>query len=383
MKWRLPDLHIFPEKSAWAKPNNVVIGFPGRQDLEASAPSVLENIPEKDQRGYRYIVSYRSKGKGGGDVSGIHLVGTKDGIHFNFDNDTRIAHLHSDHHNTLCYDSIQKRYRLFCRAKQMYRAFGSEMIDTGASRRIAVMESPDLWTDWMEVDHPRTLLIPDEQDSSLHYNFFYGMPTVRRFGIYWGFLEPFRMNDFIHTEVATSRDGKNWLRLPGRSKWIDYGKEGSWDDTMIFGSPAWIEVGDEWWFYYAGWDGPHGTTERAGSIGLATCKRERMMSLRGPKGGGVVATRTLLWPGGDLWLNLADVPGAKEPKATVRISDSKRKVFEGFDHGQSEVVFKKSNPTRAMVKWKTGKKLADLPDQPIRIEIFLQEMDLFSFGTEE
>ena len=220
------------------------------------------------------------------------------------------------------------------------------------------MRSPKLWTNWLQHDEPRTLLIPDGRDGETHHHFFYGMPTVHRHGVFWGALEVFRLNDLIHSELITSRDAIHWQRLPNRPKMIAYGEDGAWDDTMIFASPAWVEVGDEWWFYYTGWDGPHGTPERDGTVGLATCKRERLFSLRGPAGGGVVCTRTLIWPGGDLWLNL-DL-AAEGAEATVRISDRRRKPREGFDH--ADCAISAEDETRSRVTWR-GKSLAELAGQ--------------------
>jgi hypothetical protein len=384
--WIKPDLGLFPEKSWTGKTNNVVLGIPDRPDLECCGPVVLEGLPEADQRGFKSVLMYRCKGAKGGDFNGIRLAGTKDGIHFDFEDDQRIAHLHSDHHNSISYDPAKQNYVMFCRAKQMYRAFGEEMIDTGASRRIATMRSPELWSDWLEHDQPRTLLVPDRKDGETFHHFFYGMPTVHRHGIFWGFLEPFRMNDYIHTELVTSRDGETWQRLPERPRLIKFGEEGSWDDTMIFGSPSWVEVGDEWYFYYTGWDGPHGTSERSGSVGLATCKRERLISLRGPSGGGVVVTRTLVWPGGNLWINAEGVPGEKDSEISVRISDSNRRVIGDFDHESTSLS--EEDLTRRIVRWNPGNgrptsTASGLEGRTVRIEIYLRNADLFSFGASE
>ncbi|MCB1236479.1 MAG: hypothetical protein KDM91_15535 [Verrucomicrobiae bacterium] len=381
LHWTRPALDLFPEKSGGA-PNNYVIGLPGRPEIEACAPIVVENVPEADRRGFKTLLLYRAKGKGAGDIAGIRLAGTRDGIHF--EDDTAIAHLHSDHHNAVCYDPVARNYVMFCRAKQIYRAFGTEMIDTGASRRVASLRSPELWGDWLAHDQPRTLLVPDEKDAETMRTFFYGMPTVYRHGIFWGFLEPFRMNDYIHTEVATSRDGATWLRLPDRPKLVEFGPEGAWDDTMIFGSPAWVPVGDEWWFYYTGWDGPHGGTDRAGGVGVATCKRERLIGQQGPPGGGVLCTRTLTWPGGDLWLNVAPVGEDDDPaksKVTVRVSDVGRKVLEGFDHPDCAPLAGSADETRQVMTWQGGKGMSDLKGQVIRLEFYLENAELFAFGV--
>ena len=379
LNWKRPHLNLFSQKTH-SDPNNIVVRLSDDPKVQSNAPAILENLPAADQRGYRHVLMYRSTGRG--DVAGIHLVGTQDGIHFDMENDAHVAHLHSDTTNTISYDPSAGNYVLFCRAKQMYRIYGKAMIDTGASRRVATMRSPELWADWMEHDAPRTLLVPDARDGETHHHFFYGMPTVHRYGIFWGCLQLFRMNDYIHTELVTSRDAVHWNRLPERAKLIDYSEDGGWDDTMIFVSPAWVEMEDEWWFYYTGWDGPHGTAERNGNVGLATCLRERVMSLRGPVNGGVVCTRTLVWPGGDLWLNAAPVSDAKTAaEVSVRVSDIKRRPLDGFDHSECRID-SSGDETRQRVTWEGDKSLDSLKGQTIRLEVFLQSAELFSLGAQ-
>lgn len=367
--WTKPDLNLFPRHVE--KPRNAVIAHADRPTVETCAPCILE-IPAKDRRGYRFVMLYRAKGAGSKEVSGIRLVGSRDGIHWDASSDTRIAHLHSDHANTISFDPVSKQYVMYCRPKHIYRTFRGDMRDTGASRRIARLTSPTLWSDWLEHAHPQTMLIPDEIDSQQHFNFFYGMPTRYQAGIYWGFLEPFRMNDFVYTELVTSRDGIHFDRLPGRPKLIDYGPAGSWNDTMIFASPAWVEVGDQWWIYYSGWDGPHGTTERTGAIGLAKVRKEGFVSLRGPRGGGVVCTRQLVWPGGDLVVN-AD---ASAGLLRVRVSDARRKPIEGFDYDACRDF--QGDHVAHRIAWKS-RQLGELAGQTIRFEFYLQDADLYTF----
>jgi hypothetical protein len=374
VSWTRPDLGIF--KWFTGRPNNIVIGFADHPEVESCGPCLLD-VPERDRRGFRWLMLYRAKGKGSGDVSGIRIVGSHDGVHFDQASDTRIAHLHSDHHNTISYDPLREEYVMFCRGKHIYRAWGEEMLDTGASRRVARIASKQLWTDWLAGSaRPQTILVPDEIDSASHFNFFYGMPSQYRDGVYWGFLEPFRMNDFIYTELATSRDGFHFQRLPGRPKLIEYGQTGSWDDEMIFASPAWVEVGDEWWIYYSGWDGPHGTAERTGGIGLAKIRKEGFVSMLGPAGGGVVCTRLLRWPGGPLLLN-AD---AREGELRVRVSDAARKPLAGFNYDDCEAY--RGDSVAHEVRWK-GRSLDDFKGREIRLEIYLQDAHLYTFRAGE
>lgn len=234
------------------------------------------------------------------------------------------------------------------------------------------MSSGRFWADWLEQSQPQTVLTPDELDADTGFNFFYGMPVVHRAGIYWGFLQLFLWNDFIRAELAWSRDGIQFQRMPHRPKLCEYGPAGSWDDNMIFASPSWVEVGDEWWIYYSGWDGPHGTSNRTGAIGLATVRKEGFISLHGPKSGGVVCTRSLRWPGGDLRIN-AD---ATHGELSVRVSDALRKPLEGFDYVDCDAFT--GDRTAHEVKW-NNPSLDALKGQTIRLEFYLQDADLYTF----
>src|SRR5437868_6729678 len=82
----------------------------------------------------------------------------------------------------------------------------------GEARRIARLSSPGLWQPSSGV--PATILIPDELDLQRGFYRFYGMSVKEYAGIHWGFLWPFKLNTDIVTELAWSRDGWNWQRLP-------------------------------------------------------------------------------------------------------------------------------------------------------------------------
>lgn len=371
--WIKPHLNLFPWHQR--QPNNIVIGRRDNPALETCAPAILE-LPEVDRNGFRYWILYRAKGRGVKEFTGIRAAASRDGRHFEAADDRLLYHLHSDSPNTLVRDPARKQYVLYCRAKDKYRAWGDDMFDTGASRRVARIANDKLFEGWGGQGGPQVVLIPDERDNETHYNFFYGMPVRLYAGVYFGFLELFRMNDFIHTELAISRDGIQWQRFPRREKFIAYGEEDSWDDTMNFGSPSWVEVGDEWWFYYSGWDGPHGTPIRTGAIGLAKLRKEGFVSMHGPIGGGVVCTRRLIWPGGDLRVN-AD---ASKGELKVRLSDAKRKPLPGFDY--EDCVAFTGDKIRHTVEWR-GKSIQALKGKEIRIEFYLKEADLFTFVAGE
>lgn len=356
--WTLPKLGLLEWKGD--KQNNIV--WTGLDGKRGSQVYMLE-APEEARRGFRFVMLYGGSG-------GSHLIGSQDGIHWDRDSDTTITKMHSDTQNAIVYDPRRKEYVMFCRAKHIYRTFRGDIIDTGASRRVARMSSPKLWTLWDS--EPQNILAPDVKDEDAGFNFFYGMPTRYYAGIYWGFLWPFKMNTHIHTELAWSRDGIQFHRLLNRPKLIERGPEGSWDDGMAFSGCRWVEVGDEWWLYYAGWDGPHGTKERSPGIGLVKLRKEGFISMRGPSSGGVICTRQLVWPGGKLAVN-AD---ASQGELRVRVTDRRRKVISGFDY--DDCVAFKGNSVAQEIAWKE-KSMDSVAGQLIRFEFFLKDADLFTF----
>lgn len=368
LNWVAPNLGMFEWKGS--RDNNIVIRGP--RNARASGPQILLTLPKEAKRGYTYVMTYRTGGAGK-EHDGIRLTGSHDGIHWQTEHEVRLKHVHSDTLNSIVYDRNGQRYFMTLRAKDRYRRFKGDMRDTGASRRVSFLTNTTLWDDWK--DQPRALLTPDEIDAKTNHNFFYGMPVHHYAGIYWGFLWVFRMNDPIHTELVTSRDGIHWNRSPDRVALLPRGEDDAWDDGMTFGGPHWVEVGDEWWFYYAGHDGGHNSPDRNAAVGLATCPKERLIGLRGPhNGGGVVVTRLIKWPGGDLFINAGR--RGDDAQVSVRVSDSLRDPLHGFDHSECEPFGRDS--VRHKVTWHGGKTMNELKDQIIRLEIFLQNADLFT-----
>ena len=139
--------------------------------------------------------------------------------------DPRARRLTNSVGNAIVYDPHQRQYVMYCRAKAIYRAGGTDLIDTGESRRVARVTSKELWAEWpREAKH---ILLPDELDTKQRYHAFYGMPTTVYAGVFFSFLWPFRWNDRIHTELAwwghdpeqfiielKGTDGKATMRVP-------------------------------------------------------------------------------------------------------------------------------------------------------------------------
>jgi hypothetical protein len=364
LTWKLPELGLHEWKGTRA--NNIV--WKGKGGRRASGQQIIE-VREKDRRGYQFLMAYHASGVR--EASGIRVVGSQDGIHWDEAKDSLIAALSSDTVNSIVFDETADEYVMFCRPKDRYLVGGrTDFLQDGESRRVARMSGKDLWQPWSGA--PETILIPDELDMQRGFNRFYGMPVKRHAGIHWGFLWPFKLNTDIVTELAWSRDGWNWQRFPTRPRLLELGAEGAWDDGMVFGSADWVEMGDEWWLYYAGADGPHESRERKSGIGLATIRKEGFISMHGPAGGGVVCTRQIRWPGGKLFVN-AD---AHAGQLQVRVSGDRRKALPGFDYADGQ-PFTGDNVSQE-ITWK-GQTLDTLKGQVIRLEFQLKNADLYSF----
>jgi hypothetical protein len=364
LTWTLPKLGLIDWKGT--RDNNIV--WRGKGGKRASGQQVIE-VPEKDRKGYRFIMEYHASGIR--EESGLRIVGSQDGIHWDEPNDSLLARLGSDTVNSIIFDEAAGEYVMFCRAKDRYLVGGEKNpLIQGESRRVSRMSGKDLWQAW-EVA-PVSIMIPDELDMQRGFNRFYGMTAKRHAGITWGFLWPFKLNTDIVTELAWSRDGWDWQRFPTRPRLIELGPEGAWDDGMVFGSADWQEVGDEWWIYYSGHDGPHETRERKAGIGLATIRKEGFISMHGPPGGGVICTKIIRWPGGSLMVN-AD---AGKGELRVRVTDEKRKPLAGFGYDDGETFT--GDSTAHEIRWK-DRTMDELKDQKVRLEFMLRDADLFTF----
>ena len=142
---------------------------------------------------------------------------------------------------------------------------------------------------------------------------------------------------------------------------------------MVFASPNWVEVGDEWWIYYAATDGGHSDNDAKPGIGLARIRKEGFVSMHSPPGGGAIVTKLLRWPGGKLRLNADSGTG----EIAVLVSDYDRKPISGFSAMASRPVL--GDSVRHEVTWE-GADANALNGKVLRLEFRMKgEVDLYGF----
>lgn len=153
--------------------------------------------------------------------------------------------------------------------------------------------------DWINWEYTGTVLKPDELD--VKTTGFYNMNVLFKDSVYWGFAGHYQMNangdenppspsrtdNTVFTELLFSRDGINFVRCGNRAPFLNYGELGSWDDQMVYNVGVPVQVGEEFYIYYNGFNfkhmstfpPPHGGGPPKSHIGLARIGLDRFVSL--------------------------------------------------------------------------------------------------------
>lgn len=395
--WTLPELGLYEFRGN--KNNNICYMRPGtfEQKVKGFGTSSIHlldtaEMAEADRRDYKYLLTYTLRGGGDteADKTQVYLIGSRDGIHWDGEGQKSIVTGSiSDGWHGMLFDPKRKQYVGYCRPRDRYDSGGpvspsnsdfqpsadprvNESLYAGVVRRIGRIESDELWRS--QEARPQTVFLPDEIDLKNKVTAHMSMGAKYYGGAYFGFLHPYDPHDSVWTELVLSRDGKSFERTHERM--VSPGASDAWDSKQTWGVPDWCEVGDEWWFYYFGGNSPPNLpfqTDTQWGIGLAKIRKEGFVSLSAPPGGGVVVTRLLTWPGGDLLINC----NASAGEMRVRVSDKQRRAYPGLNY--SDCTPFTGDNVRHKIVWNNAS-LRELKGQQVRLEFyFSKQADLYSF----
>ena len=248
-----------------------------------------------------------------------------------------------------------------------------------------LIEMPDLID---QID--KKLYIEGERCSGLNT---YGISMHAYHGVYLGIQWFFRVADIegfyschggpMDGRLIFSRDtGEQW-QIPTREFVLPRGKKGQWDWGMILGlanRPVLSPDGNEWWYYYGGWNFGHGTSRRKACIGLAKLRVDGFASIDSPDTEGVHETSLLKFSGSKLMLNIdasgEDTEGTKN-YARVELLDSDGHVHQGYGRNDCDPIH--VNCVDYKVTWKGNDDVSLLAGQEIRMKIYLKSAELYAF----
>ena len=294
--------------------------------------------------------------------SGICMAYSPDGINWKPSEHNPVIEGESDTTNCVFWDDDVGKYLFYMRP----RVYAGHW-----KRRIARAESPDLinWSD------SEMVLVPDELDPVE----LYGMPVFKYEGYYFGLLQMYHSSSTatIEIQLAFSRDGKRWERLPTRDIFLDlgaqHGQGSDFDSGMVIaGRP--VLVGDELWFYYTGYKSVHTESSNTSAIGLAVAKIDRLIGRATPPGEcGLLLTRPIAWNGNTLEINASSANGSIQ----VEVLSVEGEVLEDYER-EASVIFS-GDSVRHKMLWKNDRDLDAFRGQRIRLKFYLSNAVLYSF----
>ena len=320
------------------------------------APCILHEPDDPDPK-RRYKMVYLDALRGQWD--GICVAFSEDGIHWESHPGNPVIPGHSDTHNNALWDPKRREYVLFMRPN----------VYAGPNkRRIARAVSPD-FTTWEETG---VVLVPDEADPLL----FYGMTAFLYEGMYYGLVQAYYQDtQAIDIVLCFSRDGVHWNRLLDRRPFIPLGFPGHFDCGMICDTAtAPVIVGDEMWFYYTGWDGPHDARERDAAIGLGTVRLDRIMGWYAHKEPGMLLTRPFVVEGDELEINARTYP---KGSITVAVLDERGQELEGY--GADDGIPYEGDEVRHRFVWRGGRSLGALRGRIVRLRFVITLGEFYAF----
>ncbi|MGC9316926.1 MAG: exo-alpha-sialidase [Armatimonadota bacterium] len=344
--WEKPELGLVEFRGS--TDNNIVLA-PGESTLDAPTVLRVPNAPP-DRR-------YRMYWHSGAD-SGIRTATSPDGLHWTRSPDIVVE---AGDRNTAYRDPETGRFEVITRIP------GRGIRTCG------------LWTseDGEHFEHVGEIVAPDERDPEETQ--LYGMIQFDYAGLRLGFLEMFFVPQrTLNTQLVYSRDGRQWRRACDRQTFLDMGPPGRWDQAWVTPShnPP-IRIGDRLYIFYQGrqtlhWaDPPFG---HIGSVGLAFLRPDGFVSMDAQNEEGSITTAPLLLAGEHLHLNVRARPGS----VAVEVLDAEGGALPGLSR-EDCVPLTMEDTLDHIVRWKDGRDLGELRDQPVRLRFHLQGAKLYSF----
>jgi len=371
----------------WVKPKLGLCEFKGSKDnnlilADEKVTALALNLsvihrPWVSDPACRYIAFFNSLAPGPlRQASAL----SPDGIHWTISQDALKGFSSGDEMRVFC-DPYERRYVATCKCDKARRG-----------RAVRVATSADGLT-WQKLNAGEPVVYSLETGKQAHqiYNMavfpyqgrYVGLPNTYHAG--WPDHDPPVKDGELaegekdtpttgEIEIAWSRDLTTWQRPPGAGQcpFIPLGPSGAFDCGMVMGvANAPVVMGDELWFYYGGWDGPHRSTTRNAAIGLATLRLDGFASLAADAEGWLITPpESFTQPG--VTINAKVHPGGQ---IVAELLDEDERPVPGFDRSQCQPFT--GDSVRHQLTWRDAQRLP--PDARLKLRFSLRKAELYSY----
>ena len=359
--WQKPDLGLceFGDSTA----NNIVFDPPGRMD---SANIIIDS--DDSTAPYKLVCHLLTDGK-----EELWGAVSSDGLTWEMQPEP-IGNGFSDRQQVMTFPD-NGEFVILCRAPEMFDTYGERAVYRMTSRDFKTWSAPEL-------------VFKSALDDPPHMEC-YSMTGFRWASVYLGVWERMHVApDVVDCELVVSHDGQKWQRIQPRTTFLELGPPGSWYSDWICTSsnPPIARDGVLWWFL-SGRTGCHDESPPLNlrAIGVATSRIDGFASLMATEQGGWIRTRVFAWSGGELAIN-ADArrcmsmdPRFFSGSIRVEVLDEAGVPTAGFTRDDCEPFTDDTKGECREVKWRGGKRLAELAGCSISFVFILESANLYAF----
>lgn len=243
--WVKPKLHLYPWEG---EPSNIVV-------RQAHGAGIFTDPIEKDSI-KKYKMFFRDHTSGSGKVA---VAYSADGIHWSAPKNFPNVNVKADTHNNAFWAPTLNKYVAMTRDWAQNNGGEIERL-----RLVARTES-DNFENWTDSE----IILQGLEDHLQVYS----MPVFYHHDIYIGLPAIFNtIEDRVHTELAWSKDTKNWHRVnPGTPLIPTSPNRDDYDWGCVYAAANPIMLANEIRLFYGASNGPH-FGWRDGSLALATLR---------------------------------------------------------------------------------------------------------------
>ena len=291
---------------------------------------------------------------------------------------------HADTQNIGVYDTIVKKYLIYCRTwwvgerdnrvaegqGQVWFAVGRRSIGRTESNTFGNFPLSDM------VMIPTSDMLPSEVLYTNCYTTIPGSPDLRlMFPSIWN-----QASDATRLMIAASPDGKLWDWVPGGTV-LDTGEFQTFDGGCLFASPNLIELANgDFALPYNGYRFPHkyprGHKDFPPNLGFAVWPQGRIIALEAEQIG-EFATVAIVPPGGKLRINAVTRRGGS---IQIEACGINRQPLPGRTFAECQPII--GDQFRTLVAWQGGNDLGIQPGEAVVLRFRLDQAKIFALEFE-